>query len=102
MKIENRNDAANVNPHLRRIQDPAEQAESKGSGATRDTSVDRVELSKEAKTLQQTRQLLTNLPDVRSERVEELKPLIQRGVYNVSGMAVAAKMLGQGLVDQLI
>lgn len=102
MKIENRNDNANMNPNLRRIQDPAERPESKGPGGTRDTSVDRVELSEEAKTLQQTRQLLTNLPDVRSERVAELKPLIQRGVYNVSGREVAAKMLGQGLIDQLI
>lgn len=102
MKIENRGDNTGINPHLNRVQEPTERSESKESIPVREASVDRVELSDEAKTMRQARQLLDTLPDVRSEKVAELKPMIQRGVYNVRAQEVAAKMLGQGLFDQLV
>lgn len=102
MKIENRGDNTNVNPYLNRVQDPAERSESKESTPARDTATDRVELSETAKTLQQTRTLLAASPEVRHEKVAELKGMIRRGVYNVRGQEVAAKMIGQGLFDRLV
>lgn len=102
MKIENRGDSANIRPYVNRVQDSAERSEPKESAPGRDASADRVELSQEAKALQQTRTLLAHSPDVRSEKVAELKGLIQRGVYNVNGREVAAKMIGQGLFDRLV
>lgn len=102
MKIENRSDNTNINPHLNRVQDAAERSESKEPTPAHEAPVDRVELSGAAKALQHARQLLDALPEVRLEKVTELKGLIQQGVYNVKGEAVAAKMLGQGLFDRLI
>lgn len=102
MKIENRGDNTNINPHLHRVQEPTERPESKESTPTPTTPVDRVELSEQAKTLQQARQHLATLPDVRQEKVAELQSVIRRGAYNVSGREVAAKMLGQGLFDLLV
>lgn len=102
MKIENRSDNTNINPHLNRVQDTAERQESKGPTPAHEASVDRLELSGAAKALQQARQLLDALPEVRLEKVTELKGLIQQGEYNVKGEAVAAKMLGQGLFDRLV
>lgn len=102
MKIENRGDSANIRPYVNRVQDAAERSESKESAPGRDPSADRVELSQAAKALQQTRSLLASAPEVRSEMVEELKGMIQRGVYNVTGREVAAKMIGQGLFDRLV
>ena len=102
MKIENRSDNTSINPHINRVQDAAERSESKGPAPAQEAPVDRLELSGAAKALQQARQLLDALPEVRLEKVTELKGLIQRGEYNVKGEAVAAKMLGQGLFDQLV
>ncbi|MDD5558272.1 flagellar biosynthesis anti-sigma factor FlgM [Candidatus Methylomirabilis sp.] len=102
MKIENRSDNTNINPHLNRVQDAAERSESKEPTPAREASADRVELSGAARALQQARQLLAASPEVRLEKVTELKSLIQKGAYNVRGEAVAAKMLGQGLFDQLV
>lgn len=102
MKIENRGDNTSINPHLNRVQEPAERPESKESTLAREATGDRVELSDEAKTMRQARQLLDTLPAVRSEKVAALKPMIQRGVYNVKAQEIAAKMLGQGLFDQLV
>ena len=105
MKIENHGDNAKIQPHLQRIQDAAERTERsevKEPTPDREAPVDRVELSGVAKTLQQARQLLAASPEVRQEKVAELQTMIQRGVYNVRGQEVAAKMLGQGLFDQLV
>ncbi|PWB78546.1 MAG: flagellar biosynthesis anti-sigma factor FlgM [Candidatus Methylomirabilota bacterium] len=102
MKIENRGNNAHINPRLNRVQDAAERSESKESAQTRNASGDRVELSEAAKTLQQARTLLAASPEVRAEKVAELKSMIQRGVYNVKGREVAAKMIGRGLFDQLV
>lgn len=102
MKIENRGDSANVNPYLNRVQGSTERSESKESAPTRDASADRVELSEAAKTLQQARSLLAASSDIREEKVAELKGMIRRGVYNVSGQEVAARIIGQGLFDRLV
>ena len=102
MKIENRSDNTSINPQLNRIKDAAERSESKGPTPAHEASVDRLELSGAAKALQQARQLLDALPEVRLEKVTELKGLIQQGAYNVKGEAIAAKMLGQGLFDRLV
>ena len=102
MKIENRSDNTNINPHLNRVQDAAERSEPKEPIPDREAPADRVELSGAAKALQQARQLLAASPEVRLEKVTELKGLIQQGGYNVRGEAVAAKMIEQGLFDQRI
>ena len=102
MKIENHGDNAKIQSHLPRIQDAAERPESKEPTPNREASVDRVELSGTAKALQQARQLLAASPEVRQEKVAELQVMIQLGAYNVRGQEVAAKMLGQGLFDQLV
>ena len=48
---------------------------------------DRVEISKEAKAL------MDNSGDVRSDKVEKVKSLIQNGTYNISGSDIANKIL---------
>lgn len=102
MKIENDGDNTNVNPYLNRVQGAAERLESKESTPARDVPADRVELSETAKMLQQARSLLVVSPDIRQEKVAELQGMIRRGVYNVKGREVAAKMIGQGLFDHLV
>lgn len=102
MKIENHGDNTNVNPYLNRVQGPAERSESKESTPARDVPADRVELSEAAKTLQHARSLLAVSPEIRQEKVAELKGMIRRGVYNVRGQEVAARMIEQGLFDRLV
>jgi negative regulator of flagellin synthesis FlgM len=102
VKIENRGDNTNIQPHLNRVQDAGERSESKESTPARDPAVDRVELSGTAKALQQARTLLAASPEVRSEKVAALKGMIQRGVYNVRGQEVAEKMVGYGLFDHVV
>ena len=66
-------------------------------GAT--VATERVDLSAEAKDFQRIRQILDETPDVREEKVRELKDRIESGNYAVDSGKVAAKMLGESLID---
>lgn len=62
---------------------------------------EKVTLSERAREIQQVRQAVEALPDVREEKVDELKERIASGEYRVDGEKVAEKMIGESLLDIL-
>lgn len=52
--------------------------------------------------LQELKRLVSQIPEVREERVEALKRAIKTGVYNRSGEEIAEKMICRSLVDSLL
>jgi negative regulator of flagellin synthesis FlgM len=68
-------------------------------GAT--IATEKVDLSTKAKELQQIRQILDQIPDVREDKVKELKERIESGNYAVDSGKVAAKMLGESIIDTI-
>ena len=62
---------------------------------------DEVNLSPAAQDFQKVRELLQELPDVRRDRVRELKAEIQSGEYDVDGEKIAERMLAEGLFQDL-
>ena len=61
--------------------------------------VDKVELSAESKELKKINDVLEMTPDVRADRVAELKKQIQEDRYQVDSEAVAGKMIDQTIID---
>lgn len=51
--------------------------------------------------LQELKRVVSQIPEVREERVEALKRAIKTGVYNRSGEEIAEKMICRSLVDSL-
>lgn len=60
---------------------------------------EKVELSNNVKDLQYIKKAVDELPDVREDKVLDLKKQIQEGTYNVNGEKIAEKMLGESLLD---
>jgi negative regulator of flagellin synthesis FlgM len=60
---------------------------------------EKVSLSSAAKEVQQVKSAIEALPDVRTEKVAQLKDRIEAGTYNVSGEKIAEKMIGDSLLD---
>ena len=58
-----------------------------------------VSLASAAKEVQQIKSAIEALPDVREEKVTQLKDRIEEGTYNVSGEKIAEKMIGDSLLD---
>lgn len=63
---------------------------------------EKVSLSSKAKDIQQIRQILDDIPDVREDRVRELKARIESGTYTVHPEKIAEKMAAESLIDLFV
>jgi negative regulator of flagellin synthesis FlgM len=77
----------------------SEANKSAGGGAT--VAAERVDLSAKAKDFQRIQKILDQVPDVRQEKIKELKDRIASGDYAVDSEKVAAKMVGESLIDTI-
>jgi negative regulator of flagellin synthesis FlgM len=60
---------------------------------------DVISISDNGKDYQVVSKALKDIPDVRQNRVDELKEVYQSGTYNVSGQEIVEK-LGKALIDK--
>jgi negative regulator of flagellin synthesis FlgM len=60
---------------------------------------EKVDLSTRAKEIQQAKVEVSKSPDVREEKVQEIKTQVEKGTYNVSGEQIANKMVGESIID---
>lgn len=65
-------------------------------------ATDEVVLSKEAQDVLALKEKMLKLPEVRQERVEQLRELIARGGYRPDAKDVAAKILQSGVMNDLL
>jgi len=62
-------------------------------------ATERVDLSSEAKDFQKIKQILDQIPEVREEKVQEIKQQIANGSYSINSGMIADRMLGESLID---
>lgn len=60
---------------------------------------DRVSLSPQAQELRNAQKALDAIPDIRTEKVEEIKARIADGTYRIDSEQIAAKMIREALPD---
>ncbi len=60
---------------------------------------EKVNLSAKARDIQQLRDAVNQLPDVREDKVRELKEQVDKGTYAVNGQNIAEKMVSESLLD---
>lgn len=63
-------------------------------------SRDRLELSVAGKELQYLSQKVSEEPEVRSERVAEIKSRIEAGTYDIQAQEIAESMINGSLIDK--
>lgn len=93
MKIDTNPPVTTVNQVKGETSQAASGADARKTGATGGQAADTVDLSRNAERLVKANATLRTMPDVRVEKVEELKKQIAAGEYNVSARDVAEKML---------
>ena len=75
------------------------QVADKQAGAAAVKPEEKVDLSTRAREIQQAKVEVSKVPDVREEKVQEIKSQVEKGTYNVSGEQIANKMVGESIVD---
>ncbi len=76
----------------------------KGNAVNNPNSVNKADslvLSDRAQGLQFATEQVLKSPEVRAEKITELKNRIQDGTYQVSSSDIAQKMVGRSLVDEI-
>jgi negative regulator of flagellin synthesis FlgM len=63
------------------------------------TKGEKVELSQTGKEIQKIKKLAEEAPEIRGEKVAELKQKIEQGTYNIRGEKVGQKLLEDLLID---
>ncbi|MFO0752697.1 MAG: flagellar biosynthesis anti-sigma factor FlgM [Thermodesulfovibrionales bacterium] len=63
---------------------------------------DQVTVSAAAKEIGRLQLEVSKVPEIRTDRVEEIKNAIASGTYEVKGEAVAGKILKEAVIDALV
>lgn len=66
------------------------------------TGTDSVDLSRNARDLLKAQQTLRDLPDIRQEKIDALKQQIEKGTYGIQADKVAARMMKESLINDLV
>lgn len=67
-----------------------------------DRREDKISLSKDGQMFQEIQRAIKESPDVRNQKISEIKKAITEGNYHVSGRDIAEKMVQRFLVDKLL
>lgn len=74
-------------------------AADKALGSAASNQEETVALSDKARDAARIKGLLSELPDIREEKVRDIKARIEQGTYNVSAEDIANRMVGESLLD---
>jgi negative regulator of flagellin synthesis FlgM len=63
---------------------------------------DTVNISDEARELQEAQKVLENIPDVQVEKVAKIKNQIENGTYEIKSGEIAEKMVKDSLLNEIL
>jgi len=63
---------------------------------------DKVDISRTAREVKKARAQLDNVPDIREEKVAEVKNEIDNGTYRIDGKKIAINMIRESLIDEIV
>ncbi len=94
-------DTVNIDAYVKQVQDRDKADATSEQPEKQQAKTDTVVLSDTAKTVQEAQTQLKSIPDVREDKVAELKEQIENGTYEVDADKLAGKMLKDALLNDL-
>jgi negative regulator of flagellin synthesis FlgM len=101
MKINPNDHSIPIEAYVNNVQDKKNTAPPKDKAASHGVKTDTVDISDTAKRVSAARGELDRIPDVREEKVAELKKQIENGSYKVDPEKIAEKMLKDGFLNDI-
>ncbi|MFO7738215.1 MAG: flagellar biosynthesis anti-sigma factor FlgM [Desulfatiglandaceae bacterium] len=102
MKIIGKNPSVNLEAYQKSIRN-RNRVNASGKPSTPGVSrEDKVVLSPEVKRIQEAKKLLSSVPDIREEKVAQIKARIESGTYQVEEKELAKKMIKESLLNELL
>jgi negative regulator of flagellin synthesis FlgM len=103
MKVTQNNSPIQMDAYLKQIQQQRlQQQDVQQSSTTAKGTADKVQLSRQAKEIQQSAHALGQTEDVRDEKVRQVKMDIEKGTYKVNAAKVATEMLREAFENNKV
>jgi flagellar biosynthesis anti-sigma factor FlgM len=102
MKVTDQNAPIQLDAYIRQAQQKRQPDETKAPVLQKPVAGDKVELSDQAKQIQQATQSVNNESEVREDKVRQIQMEVEKGTYKVSGAQVATDMLNETIENNVI
>lgn len=94
-------DSVNIEAYANQVQEKDKVDAAAEQPEKQQNKADTVALSNAAKNIQEAQKQLEAIPDVREDKVAELKEQIENGTYEIDAEKIADKMLKDSLFNDL-
>ena len=94
-------DSVNIEAYVNQVQEKEKVESTSDQPEKQQVKADTVELSDMGKRVQEANKQLENIPDIREDKVAQLKEQVEKGTYEVDAEKVADKMLRDTLLNDL-
>lgn len=98
----NGNQGIGIDAYVNQVQDKAKVGTPDNKPEKSAVKADTVVISDAAKRVQEARSQLDGIPDVREEKVLQLRNQIQNGTYEINADKIAGKMIKEGLLNDAL
>ena len=94
-------DSVNIEAYVNQVQEKDKVEPTSDQPEKQQVKADTVELSDMGKRVQEANKQLENIPDIREDKVAQLKEQVENGTYEIDAEKVADKMLRDSLLNDL-
>ena len=101
MEINPNGNSIPIEAYVNNVQDKKVSGSPKDKAANAGAKTDTVDISDAAKRVNAAREELDQIPDVRENKVAELKAQVENGTYKVNSEEIAEKMLKDGFLNDI-
>jgi negative regulator of flagellin synthesis FlgM len=98
----NGNQGVGIDAYVNQVQDKNKVETSDNKPEKSAAKADTVVISDAAKRIQEARRQLDEIPDVREDKVTELRNQIQNGTYEINADKIAGKMIKESLLNDAL
>ena len=95
----NGNQGIGIDAYVNQVQDKNNIGTPENKPEKTAVKADTVVISDAAKRVQEARRQLDDIPDVREDKVSQLRSQIQNGTYEINADKIAGKMIKEGLLN---
>ena len=101
MEIKGKDASVNIDAYLNKIADKKSVAPKAKPDAEGVRGEDKVQISARAREIMEAQQAAKAIPDVRENKVAEVKSKIETGTYRVDGHKIAVNMINESLENEV-
>ena len=102
MKVNGENPPIQLSVYQNQVQATRKQRNATPANVARSARDDKVQLSAQAKEVQEASRTLAKLPEIREDKVQEVKSAVEKGTYKVVGHKVAVDMLKETFENNVL